>query len=163
MRWISSFSKFCLRKIDRNICQWNVTCAREVEHILFYHWLKYLSELDDLRLLPLLSSPGNSKRVRFMYRGGFLIHCTRRNERDISGRSLRHLSTPNLPWNIMKHLIVSCVPATATRSVKIAQRRAVAFEVHRRHPRCFDDLQGRCITTRVAWKRVRASFFFSCN
>lgn len=39
-------------------------------------------------LLPFRAlSPRDSKRACFIYRGSFLIHCTRRNERDISGRA----------------------------------------------------------------------------
>lgn len=87
--------------------------------------------------------------------------------------SLRHLSTPNLPWNVMKHVITLRTYTTrkvrkralaAARSVKKRAHRAepglrdrARARVHRRvsvHPRCFGDLQGRCIATRTAWKRV---------
>lgn len=109
-QWHKTWTK---RRVLKTVCVLSILCILGLVVSGFFL-------LPSLRAL----SPGDLRRARFISRFLNPLYEAKR-VRYIGPRrgvSLHHLSTSNLPWNIMKHVIQRCVPATRTRSVKTAHR-----------------------------------------
>lgn len=98
-------------------------------------------------------SPEDSKRARFISRFPNPLYETR----VVYRVALHHLSTPNLPWNVMKHAAAQWLDPSKLHAEQPLSRPIRRGYLHRLHPRCSDDLQGwrRPWGRRVASRRER--------